>query len=187
MPRIGRVAAGSDLVDELVDEGDRVVAVAAVEVAAGAGGDLAAEVRERGGERSLAEVEDDDRPGVRVERDEGRLLAAGARAHADVDGQAVALEVADQLADARPGQAGQPGDVRAGDRAEVVEGAKDQRGVVRAGLRVGRLGRELGACHGRVAPPRPLVPTGAATILRLRPVSDKAHPSHLPDFVNRSD
>ena len=41
-------------------------------------------------------------------------------------GQAVALEVRDELADARPGQAGEAGDVGAADRAEVVERAQDE-------------------------------------------------------------
>ena len=113
---------------------------------------------EGGGEGALAEVEGDDGPGVVLERDEGRLLAAGARAAADVLGEAVALEVRDQLADARPGQAGEAGDVRAADRTEVVEGAQDERRVVGSGLRVGGLGRELGACHGRVWGPSPLRP-----------------------------
>ena len=59
------------------------------------------------------------------------------------------LEVADQLPDRGPGQAGEAGDLRAADRAEVVDGAQDEAGVVGARLRMGRLGRELGACHER--------------------------------------
>ena len=84
----------SDLVDELMDDIEGHVAIAAFQVATRAGGELAAEVRKGGGERAFAEVEGDDRAGVGVECDEGRLLAAGARAAADVGGQAVALEVA---------------------------------------------------------------------------------------------
>ena len=124
------------------------LAVTALEVAGALRGQLAAQVREGGGEGALAEVERDDGPGVVLERDEGRLLAAGARAAADVLGQAVALEVRDELADAGAGQAGESGDVRAADRTQVVEGAQDEGRVVGAGLRVGGLGREFGACHG---------------------------------------
>ena len=70
MPRIGAGRLGSDLVDEAVDEVDgRVVAVAAVAVR------LVRGVGRCGGSRArregaLAEVEDDDRPGVVAERDE---------------------------------------------------------------------------------------------------------------------
>ncbi len=119
-------------------------------------GDLAAEVRERRGEGALAEVERDDRPGAGVEGDEGRLLAAGARAPPDIDRQALLLEVADELADARAGEAGQSGDVSPGDRPEVVERAEDQRRVVRAGLRMGRLRRELRAGQRPSSLPRAL-------------------------------
>ena len=98
------------------------------------------------------------RSGVVLERDEGGLLAAGARAATDVLGQAVPLQVRDELADAGSGQAGEAGDVRAADRTEVVERAQDERRVVGAGLRVGRLGREFGARHGWDAGPSPLRP-----------------------------
>ena len=73
-------------------------------------------------------------------------------------GQALALEVRDQLADAGAGQAGEAGDVGARDRAEVVERAQDQAGVVGPGLRVGRLGRDT-RC----------VPCAGAGLLRRRP------------------
>ena len=123
-----------DVVDELVDELDGRVAVTALELAGALRGDLAAQVRERGGERALAEVEGDDGPGVVLEGDEGRLLAAGARAATDVLGQAIRAQVRDELADAGPRQAGQAGDVRAADRPEVVERAQDEGRVVGARL-----------------------------------------------------
>ena len=76
-------------------------------------------------------------------------LAAGAGAAADLPGEAVLLEFADELPDRGAGQAGEAGDLGAADRAEVVDGAQDEAGVVGARLGVGRLGRELGACHER--------------------------------------
>ena len=91
--------AGEELVDQLVDEGEGRVAVCAVQVAGDPLADLAAQVEERRRERALAEVEGDDVAGVVDERDEGRLLAAGARAAADLAGEAVVLELADQLPD----------------------------------------------------------------------------------------
>ena len=81
---------GEDLVDQVVDEGDRRVAVRAVEVPADPLADLAAQVEEGGGEGALAEVEGDDVAGVVDERDERRLLAAGAGAAADLAGEALA-------------------------------------------------------------------------------------------------
>ena len=115
------------------------VAVAAFEVAGALRRQVAAEVREGGGEGPLAEVEGDDGPGVVLEGDEGRLLAARAGAATDVLGQAVALQVRDELADARAGEAGEARDVGAADRAQVVERAQDEGRVVGAGLRVGGL------------------------------------------------
>ncbi len=136
---------GAHLVDELVDQLECLVPVPTLEVAARSRRQLAPEVRERRREGALAEVERDDRAGVGIERDEGRLLAAGARASADVLGEAIALQVADELADAGPSEAGESGDVGAGDRPEVVERTKDERGVVRARLGVGGLRREFRA------------------------------------------
>ena len=108
-----------------------------------------AEVEQGRGEGPLAEVEGDDVAGVVDERDERRLLAAGAGAAPDFLGQALLLELADQLPDRGPGQAGEAGDLRAADRTEVVDGAKDEAGVVRTRLRMRRLGREFRACHER--------------------------------------
>jgi hypothetical protein len=148
--RAGR--RGADLVDELVDDVDGLLAVAAVEVAADPVGKLATEVGEGGREGALAEVEGDDGPGAGVQRDQGRLLATRARATPDIDRQAFYFEIADQLADAGAGQASQAGDVSARDRPEVVKGAQDKRRVVSAGLRVGRLRREFRACHLPLGP-----------------------------------
>ena len=111
--------------------------------------DLAAQVEQGRGEGPLAEVEGDHVAGVVDERDEGRLLAAGARATADLSGQALLLEFSDELPDRGAGQAGEAGDLRAADRAEVVDGAEDQAGVVGTRLGMRRLGRELGPCHER--------------------------------------
>jgi len=87
--------------------------------------------------------------GVVDERDESGLLAAGAGAAADLAGQAFLFEFSDELPDRGAGQAGETGDLRAADRAEVVDGADDQAGVVSARLGMRRLGRELGPCHQR--------------------------------------
>ena len=84
----------------LVDDRDRLVAITTLQVTGRAGRELAAEVGEGGSERALAEVERDDRPRVGVERDEGRLLATGARAAADIDCETVALGVGDARATA---------------------------------------------------------------------------------------
>ncbi len=86
------------------------------------------------------------------ERDEGRGLAAGRWAAADFLRQALRGQLGDQVADRGPGQAGEAGDLRAADRAEVVQRAQDEARVVRACLGVGRLGREFGACHGWLGP-----------------------------------
>ena len=77
------------------------------------------------------------------------------RAPADLSRQAVADELADDVADRRPGEAAEPGDVGAADRPEVVQGPQDQRRVVRARLLVGGLGRERHG--GRVLRVGPLV------------------------------
>ena len=103
-----------------------------------------------------------------VEGDQRRGLAAGARAAADLAGQALGLEVRDQLADARAGEAGEAGDVGARDRPEVVERPQDQAGVVRPGLRVGRLEGVLDACHAPVPASSDVGPpvwSGAVTAL----------------------
>ena len=147
-----------DVVDELMDELDGLLAVTALELAGAFRRELAAQVREGGGEGALAEVERDDASGVVLEGDEGGLLAAGARAAADVLGQAVPLQVRDELADAGPRESRQPGDVGAADRTQVVERAQDERRVVGAGLGMGRLGREFGARHGWDTGPSPLRP-----------------------------
>ena len=55
-----------DLVDQLVDDVDRLVAVAPIEVTRGSRRQFAAEVGKRRGEGPLAEVEGDDRPAVGV-------------------------------------------------------------------------------------------------------------------------
>ena len=149
MPRMGWCGRVEELVDQAVDQGEGRVAVLAVEVLADPLADLAAEVEEGRGEGPLAEVEGDDVAGVVDERDEGRLLAAGAGAAADFLGEAFLLEFADELPDRGPCQAGEAGDLRAADRAEVVDGTEDKAGVVGARLRMRRLGREFRACHER--------------------------------------
>ena len=109
------------------------------EVAGDPFADLAAEVEEGRGEGALAEVEGDDLAGVVDERDERRLLAAGGRAAADVAGEAVALEVGDELPDRGAGQAGEAGDLGA---------ARWGRGRRRHGAR----GRRCGHASGRASP-----------------------------------
>ena len=178
------VRAGQDLVDQVVDQGEGGVAVLAVEVLADPFADLAAEVEKGCGEGSLAEVEGDHMAGVVDERDERRLLAAGAGAAADLLGEALLLELSDELPDRGAGQAGEAGDLRAADRAEVVDGTEDQAGVVGARLGVRRLGRELGPCHERdwvlldvIDPLRRLRPHDVRTlswVLTKRHASDPA-------------
>ena len=53
--------------------------------------------------------------------------------------QAVGHELADELADGRPGQPREPGDFGAADGAPVVQRAEDETLIVDAGLPVGRL------------------------------------------------
>ena len=93
------VRAGEDLVDQVVDHGEGGVAVRAIEVVLTRWRTSPRRSSEGRGEGPLAEVEGDDVAGVVDERDEGRLLAAGAGAAPDFLGQALLLELADQLPD----------------------------------------------------------------------------------------
>ncbi len=139
--------AGEDLVDQVVDEGERRVAIGALDVAGGPALDVASQVEQPGREGALAEVERDDVAGVVDELDKGRRLAAGRGRLAGIPGEALLFELRDELADAGASQAGEAGDGCARDRPEVVEGAEHQARVMGAGLRVGRLGWKLRAGH----------------------------------------
>ncbi len=138
-----------DVVDELVDELDGLLAVTALELAGAFRGELAAQVREGGGEGALAEVERDDGPRVVLQGDEGRLLAAGARAAADVlarPSRSRSATSSPTLVLVRPVRRAMSARLTA----QVVERAEHEGRVVGAGLGMGRLGREFGACHGWV-------------------------------------
>jgi hypothetical protein len=143
-----------DVVDELMDELDGLLTVAAIELAGAFRGELAAQVGEGRGESALAEVERDDAPRIVLERNECRLLTARAGAAADVLGEAIPRQVRDQLANAGAGEAGQPGDVGAADGTQVVQGAQDECRVVGAGLRMGGLKWDsVRATRSRTSPP----------------------------------
>ena len=128
---------------------ERLVAVAALDGQLDDAANVAAEVDERAGEDALAEVEADDLAGVADDAEEDRALAAGRRPASDFLDHPVAEQVADDVRDGRPGQAGAARDFGAADRPEVVDGPQDEPMVVLAGLRVGRLG---GESHGRRRP-----------------------------------
>ena len=84
-----RGAAVEELVEEVEDEGEGGVAVAAVDRQLDGPADLAAEVDERAREVLLAEVEPDDEARVVVDLEEDRGLAAARRAAPDLADDAV--------------------------------------------------------------------------------------------------
>ena len=142
IPRGVEDDSGKELVDQAEDELEGVVAVAAVDRQLDDAADLAAEVDEGAGEDALAEVEADDLAGVADDAEEDRALATGRRAAADFLDHAVVEQLADDVADGGPRQAGAAGDLGAADRPEVIDGPKHEALVVLARLGVGRLGRE---------------------------------------------
>src|SRR4029079_2846440 len=75
-----------------------------------------------------------------VEEDRG--LAARRGPATDLLDHALVEQLADDVADGRPGQARAAGDLVATDRPEVIDGPQDEALVVLARLGVGRLGRE---------------------------------------------
>ena len=120
--------------------------------------DVAAQVDDRAAELRLAEVEADQVTAVRGDAEQDRRLAAAGSAAADLLDQVVVDEAADETADGRSRQAGQPGQVGARQRAVVVEGAQDQLLVERSRLLVRGLLRQhrLAGAHGRtLLLPRP--------------------------------
>ena len=145
---------------------DGVVAVAAVDRQLDRAADLAAEIDEGTGEMLFAEVEPDDEPGVLVDLEQDRGLAAARRAAADLADDAVVEEPGDDVRDGRAGEAGLAGDVRPADRAEVVHGPHDEPLVVHARLLMGRLGRK----HHTVG--------GPSDSGRRSPLRDRLRPVH---------
>ena len=130
MPRSGRRGFGDELVDEPIDEVERGVAVAAVDRQLDDAANLAAEVDERAREDALAQVEPDDLAGVADDAEQDRGLAAARGSATDLLDHALVEQLADDVADRRPRQAGAAGDLGAADRPEVVEGPQHQALVV---------------------------------------------------------
>ena len=99
-----RPAARGQLVDDLVDDRQGLLAVEAGDVALGRRLDAAPKVHDGAAEAELAEIEADDLPGVIDELEEDRGLAARRRPAPDLAGEAVGHQLADHVADGRPGQ-----------------------------------------------------------------------------------
>ena len=99
MPRIGWCGPGEQVVDQVVDDVDRGVAVGAVEVAGDPPADLAAEVDEAGGERPLAEVEGHDVRGRHRRARPASVPCRRCSGRGRSRREALRLELADQLSD----------------------------------------------------------------------------------------
>ena len=116
---------GGDAIEQLVQEEEDqlhgVIAVPAGDRQLHGAADLAAEIDEGTGEMLFAEVEPDDEPGVLVDFEEDRGLAAAGRAAADLADDAFVEQPGDDVRDGGPGEARLAGDVGAADRPEVID------------------------------------------------------------------
>ena len=152
--------------------------------------DLAAQVHERGAEHELAEVEADDVAGVVDELEEDRRLAAGRRPAPDLARHArraiSSLITSPTVVRVRPLSAR---DLGAADRPEVVQRAQHERGVVRAGLLVGGLGRKRQRAFVVPLLSLPQLPSApAASATRVRPASSgRLWGRPRPNFAQRLD
>ena len=148
----GRRIVGAQGVDKPEHELDRGVAVAPLEGQVDRAQDLASQVHDGTAEARLAEVEPDEVAAVRGHAQEDRRLAAARLPATDLLDQAVVHERADEVANGGARQAGDPCEVRARERAAIVQGAQDELLVEGSRLLVRRLLRQhrRAGAHPRV-------------------------------------
>ena len=112
--------------DERLEVAQRRLPVTALERAGPSPDDLAAQVDDDAAELLAVDVDADEVAGAVGDAQEDRGLAAGRGTHPGLLREAVRDETVDDVADRRARQPGRAGDVRAADRAALVDRAQDE-------------------------------------------------------------